>query len=292
MIEKIEPINLLCTLAKPTIGFRWVTPYVLEQRGKDYFAHLLSEVSHIGGEPFVPKDFVWPYYEVMDLDRHEYGDDLPDTFPLSFVAQFDLEEISRYDYFSQLPKEGVLTFFCNYEPSLPRACKVYLFPKGTELVRTSVPEHFQDAIKNPIPFARINVNRLMSLPSYDEIYALGLDFEKPDGSLINGDELSILDVEYEDMMDELGHATGVVLTNYNQLLGYAHFLNRCFMEKEDTLLFELDSYFSVGDDTSSFTIADGGSLYICIKKEDLKSGNFENCYCEIQTYAPEGCYDD
>lgn len=291
MLDSLEPINLLCTLAKPTIAFRWVTPYVLEQRGHHSFAHLLSEMSHLGGNPYVPDGFSWPYYEVMDLDRHEYGEDIPDRFPLSFVAQFDLSELAKYDGSNQLPKDGVLAFFCNYNPELPRACKVFHFAKDEVLHELKPTTEVAEFIKNPIPYARINVDRLLSIPSYDEIYALGLDFEKPDGNVIDGDMLSILDVEYEDMIDEIGHATGIVINNHNQLLGYAHFLNRCFMEKEDTLLLEIDSYFSVGDDPSSFTIADGGALYICVKKDDLKQGKFDNCYCEVQTYAPEGCYD-
>ena len=38
--------------------------------------------SKIGGKPYLPKDFVWPYYQEL---------------PLSFLAQINLEEVKSLD---------------------------------------------------------------------------------------------------------------------------------------------------------------------------------------------------
>ena len=57
-------------------------------------------LTRFGGIPDVPNGFEWAYYNGR---------------PLSFLAQFDLEEISRYDTENLLPKTGVLSFFYDLE---------------------------------------------------------------------------------------------------------------------------------------------------------------------------------
>jgi len=41
----------------------------------------LVDKSKIGGKPYLPKDFVWPYYQEL---------------PLSFLAQINLEEVNSF----------------------------------------------------------------------------------------------------------------------------------------------------------------------------------------------------
>lgn len=57
-------------------------------------------LTKFGGKPDVPEDFEWAYY---------------DGRPLSFIAQFDLSEISKFDTENMLPKTGVLSFFYDLE---------------------------------------------------------------------------------------------------------------------------------------------------------------------------------
>ena len=52
--------------------------------------------SKIGGKPYLPKDFVWPYYQEL---------------PLSFLAQINLEEVKSLDKDNLLPDKGMLYFF-------------------------------------------------------------------------------------------------------------------------------------------------------------------------------------
>ena len=53
--------------------------------------------SKIGGKPYLPKDFIWPYYQEL---------------PLSFLAQINLEEVNSFDKDKLLPSTGMLYFFC------------------------------------------------------------------------------------------------------------------------------------------------------------------------------------
>ena len=56
--------------------------------------------SKIGGKPYLPKDFIWPYYQ---------------EFPLSFLAQINLEEVNSLDKDRLLPSTGMLYFFYELE---------------------------------------------------------------------------------------------------------------------------------------------------------------------------------
>ena len=56
--------------------------------------------SKIGGKPYLPKDFVWPYYQEL---------------PLSFLAQINLEEVNSFDKDKLLPSTGMLYFFYELE---------------------------------------------------------------------------------------------------------------------------------------------------------------------------------
>ena len=56
----------------------------------------IVDKSKIGGKPYLPKDFVWPYYQEL---------------PLSFLAQINLEEVKSLDKDNLLPSTGILYFF-------------------------------------------------------------------------------------------------------------------------------------------------------------------------------------
>ena len=58
----------------------------------------IVDKSKIGGKPYLPKDFIWPYYQEL---------------PLSFLAQINLEEVKSLDKDNLLPDRGMLYFFMN-----------------------------------------------------------------------------------------------------------------------------------------------------------------------------------
>lgn len=61
--------------------------------------------SKIGGHPDLTPNFEWPYYQ------GESYDGVMKNRPLSFLAQFNMSEVSKYDTENLLPKEGMISFF-------------------------------------------------------------------------------------------------------------------------------------------------------------------------------------
>ena len=61
--------------------------------------------TRFGGKPDVPPDFVWPTYEGESYD-HVVKDR-----PLTFLAQFNCEELAQFDKEHLLPDHGLLSFF-------------------------------------------------------------------------------------------------------------------------------------------------------------------------------------
>ena len=94
-----------------------------------------------GGMPDVPEGFEWAYYNGR---------------PLSFLAQFDLEEISRYDTENLLPRTGVLSFFYDLETK-PHSvddedrgfAKVYWFEDKNALLNAEFPDDLKTEYRLP-----------------------------------------------------------------------------------------------------------------------------------------------
>lgn len=94
--------------------------------------------SKIGGCPDVPADFVWPYVTGGGICEN---DDKP--HPLTFMAQFDLSELSPCDTENRLPKAGLLSFFYDDESQdwgeNQQCAKVFYFPPQAPLLRMPLP---------------------------------------------------------------------------------------------------------------------------------------------------------
>ena len=61
--------------------------------------------TRFGGKPDVPPDFVWPTYEGESYDH------VVKNRPLTFLAQFNCEELAQFDKEHLLPDHGLLSFF-------------------------------------------------------------------------------------------------------------------------------------------------------------------------------------
>lgn len=95
--EKDKLIAMLKELARNEIRIAY----------HDEGAILSACTSKIGGRPAVPDGFIWPRY------LGESFDNIIKERPLSFMVQFNLEEIKAYDTENLLPKKGMLSFFMN-----------------------------------------------------------------------------------------------------------------------------------------------------------------------------------
>lgn len=61
--------------------------------------------TRFGSVPDVPRDFMWPTFEASTYDDSEAKKRL-----LSFIAQFNCSDISKFDNEGLLPRTGLLSF--------------------------------------------------------------------------------------------------------------------------------------------------------------------------------------
>ena len=245
--------------------------------------------SKIGGKPYLPKDFIWPYYQGL---------------PLSFLAQINLEEVKSLDKDNLLPSTGMLYFFYEleteewgYKPQSKGCAKVFYYEDISNFSLIDFPENMEDDYK--IPEFKVNFKSNISLPSYEDFYLF----------LKEHDTFKEQDISFSDFIplyDELF----IPDNNYTKLLGYPEVIQNPMEEeceavtrgfdmggvesypkkyqkeirsasKDWILLFQMDTV-----ETSDYELmfGDSGHIYFWIKKEDLKNKNFDNIWLILQCY--------
>jgi uncharacterized protein YwqG len=251
--------------------------------------------SKIGGKPDLPSDFEWSYYEGISY-KDEAG-----NRPLSFLAQINCEEASKFDKDSMLPSKGMLYFFYElatmtwgFDPKDAGSAQVYYFPGDTsELSRTDFPSDLCDDYK--IPEMPISFSPRTELPTFDEFIELhdGFDWDQMD--------------EYDEAKRKLIEEHDEENENISKILGYANLIQNGMLlqceltsngvytgtsdgythvtaqQKENAkkwkLLFQFDS---IQTETHEILWGDMGRLYFYINSDDLKALNFDNCWLILQ----------
>jgi len=251
--------------------------------------------SKIGGKPYLPKDFIWPYYQGL---------------PLSFLAQINLEEVSSLDKDNLLPSTGMLYFFYEleteewgYKPQSKGCAKVFYYEDISNFSLIDFPENMEDDYK--IPEFKVNFKSNISLPSYEDFFNLVEDKEE----LEDITENEFYDI-YHSAYDELSKKYLVPIEKYIKLLAYPDVIQNSMEEeceavtrgfdmgdvesypkkyqkeirsasKDWILLFQMDTV-----ETSDYELmfGDSGHIYFWIKKEDLANKNFENIWLILQCY--------
>ena len=245
--------------------------------------------SKIGGKPYLPKDFVWPYYQEL---------------PLSFLAQINLEEVKALDKDNLLPDKGMLYFFYELEteewgfkPENKGCSKVLYFEDTSNFELIDFPEDMEDY--NIVPEFKVNFKSNISYPAYE-------DFD-----IIHNGGKEVAD-NYEDFQDayfDIYNKHMESLDSYTKLLGYPDVIQSSMEEqcvevtrdfdmeavkvspkkyKEEVkkaaenwiLLFQMDT---VETDDYELMFGDSGHIYFWIKKEDLKNKNFDNVWLILQS---------
>ena len=245
--------------------------------------------SKIGGKPYLPKDFIWPYYQGL---------------PLSFLAQINLEEVSSLDKDKLLPDKGILYFFYEletqewgYSPQDKGCAKVFYYEDISNFSLIDFPKDIKDYCK--VPEFKVAFKSNISLPSYENFYLF----------LKEHDTFKEQDISFSDFIslyDELF----IPDNNYTKLLGYPEVIQNPMEEeceavirgfdmggvesypkkyqkeirsasKDWILLFQMDTV-----ETSDYELmfGDSGHIYFWIKKEDLANKNFENIWLILQCY--------
>ena len=245
--------------------------------------------SKIGGRPYLPKNFIWPYYQ---------------GFPLSFLAQINLEEVNSFDKDKLLPNAGMLYFF--YEPETEergynlqcKGCaKVFYYEDFSSFSLIDFPEDMGDDYK--IPEFKVNLKSNKSFPSYEDFYLL-LKEEK----FFKNHNISFKDfVPIYSKLFIPNH-------NYTKLLGYPEVIQNSMevqcaavtmgfnlgngvnpskeyeeeikkASKDWILLFQMDT---IKTDDYELMFGDSGHIYFWIRRKDLANRNFENIWLILQCY--------
>lgn len=228
--------------------------------------------SKMGGEPELPVDQVWPSGEERSL---------------SFLAQIDLTETRAVDGPDWLPDEGRLYAFYD-EPRLGFADLVRVI-HSSKPAGGPAPHPADVSPKLRFTERRVAFLRLRSVPSLDW---LGLDIRELDGD-IDLDELT--DLPNEPFGDELQHRIGGYPSEIQeeQMALSCERLRRGqnpYDSEEPTpaiqraskawrLLLQIDS-----DPGLKMNWGDGGMLYVFIREQDARAGDFAKTVTIVQTH--------
>ena len=158
--------------------------------------------TRFGGKPDVPPDFVWPTYEGESYD-HVVKDR-----PLTFLAQFNCEELAQFDKEHLLPDHGLLSFFYEtdtqcwgYDPKNQGCARVYWFEDMSALSAADFPADMGEDFK--FPMVKIKLDAKTSYPSWQDFSEMFPD-EKDDDAFNDAlDELTGEDPENPDDRSQL-----------------------------------------------------------------------------------------
>lgn len=250
-----------------------------------------------GGRPDVPADFKWAYY-----NGSGYLDEELKSRPLSFMAQFDLAEISRYDTDGLLPKTGLLSFFyeCDtmrwgYDPKDRGCARVYYFEDMNALSPADFPDDLEDDFR--FPELAISARSEKSYQSYEDFLVQREKmvqeweaFEEAEKSLrIYRED----DLECSKLLGWANVIQGNMTRECELVAKRGYYLGNGWDEvtprdRQETeqwanrdwlLLFQLDT---VETDGFELMFGDGGRIYFYIRREDLAARNFDNVWLILQ----------
>lgn len=249
--------------------------------------------SKFGGNPHLPEDFVWPYYEGAD-----YLDEKAENRPLSFLAQFNLEELSAYDKDNRLPHSGMLYFFYDlrtmkwgFDPKDRGCARIYFIEDARSLQPVCAPSELDDDYK--IPEFSLSFENRAEVPDYGEIAERHADVEWESydeertlyGFEASDEERSKLlgyaDLIQGDMLFQCAEiANGIYCGSVSEFTNEQR--EQLLAESSEwTLLFQMST---VQNEDYELMFGDCGSIYFYIKKQDLREKNFADVWLILQCF--------
>lgn len=251
--------------------------------------------TRFGGRPDVPRGFVWPYFETDTFDDKEVK-----PRPLAFLAQFDLEEISKYDTEGLLPRTGTLAFFYElgsqrwgFDPKDKGCAKVFWFHEWEDLSPADFPESLEEDYR--LPALNISAKPEKSYPSNEDYYLRRNDYSQTIDDFEAAEE-ALGAICPENRSKLLGWADIIQgnMTSECELIARGYTSDEVWngdsfsaeeLEKieaaadEWTLLFQLDT---VEHDDFELMFGDCGRIYFYIRKDDLKAKRFDRVWLILQ----------
>ena len=249
--------------------------------------------SRLGGDPYLPSDFVWP----------RFTDDDGVERPLSFFCQINLCELHKYDKDGVLPPRGILYFFYDcasfcwgFDPKDIGAARVYYYDNTDVIGMQSTPPPEDLEQEYTIPEVALTFRTDTSYPSFEELdihTSLECDWE-----------------EYDQVLNALGVDTDSYLSEH-KLLGYAdviqnEMLTECERVSRGLYCGNPEAYESTPEDVTQdisdhasdwilllqlstitkgdfeLMLGDCGMIYYYIRKEDLTAMRFDKTMFSVQ----------
>jgi uncharacterized protein YwqG len=209
--------------------------------------------THLGGQPELPHDFVWPTGAAG---------------PLAFLAQIDLVEVAPFDVAGLLPSTGTLSFLGQAEDLLvcdwqADGWRVHYWPPETDLAPRAPP----DDLSSEADFGHIELQPEL--------------------------EPTLRDISYEALLDLVGqewrpyHDLRAALADRHGGYQQVHrMLGNAWPAQNDplrlpglVLLLQIDSEFAAGMEWG-----DVGGLYFSMRESDLAERRFERVGFEAQCH--------
>ena len=251
--------------------------------------------SKIGGLPDVPEDFVWPTYEGREDDHDPFK-----LRPLSFLAQFRVEDVASADEEHLLPPDGLLSFFYEvetqrwgFDPEDAGSARVYWFPGTAALSRAAdVPAGIVRG-ETLLPEMAVGFDTEISLPDieylpdeadWDEFQACRAACGCPEEE----DEVTKLlgypDVIQNPMEEECECVTrGLYCGNSEDSRQASPEEQADILAKagEWRMLFQMGT---VATEDYELMFGDAGYIYFWIRREDLLARRFDKAWLILQCY--------
>lgn len=252
--------------------------------------------TRFGGQPDVPPDFVWPTFEGESCDH------VVKNRPLTFLAQFNCEELAQFDIEHLLPDHGLLSFFYEtdtqcwgFDPKDKGCARVYWFEDISAMSAADFPADMEEDFK--FPMVKIKPSRKTSYLSWEDFTDVFPDDKDDDTFTAAWEELTgedpdeleecskLLgwpDVIQGSMFDECDLVTqGYDIDNWDRIPPKIRRRAEETARDRWLLLFQLDTV-ECGDFELMF--GDCGHIYFYITKEDLAARRFDRVWLILQCY--------
>ena len=252
--------------------------------------------TRFGGQPDVPPDFEWPTF------KGENCESITKERPLSFLAQFDCSELSRFDSEGLLPDHGLLSFFYEvdsqrwgFDPTDKGCARVYWFEDMNTLSPAPFPEEMEDDFKFPV--IGIQAQSSPSIPSYEDFLEICPEYQDKD------EDEELFDKLMDEVPEEQSKLLGWPDTIQNSMfaecdiVSKGHYTGNAeswrkipkgIREQAEktardrwTLLFQLDT---VEGEDFELMFGDCGRIYFFIQRDDLKAKRFDQTWLISQCY--------
>lgn len=237
----------------------------------------------------VSSDFNWPVFEEKDCDG------VVKTVPLTFLAQFNCEELVPYDTEHLMPDHGLLSFFYDtdgqpwgFDPDDVGGARVFWFEDISVLREADYPADMKEDIK--LPAFHMEIEQKNSFPDWEdfsEIYSC------------DEEEFELLQMETEAeeqektkllgwpdiIQDSMAVECELIAKGYYLGGSWENIPKTVWQQAKATaldkwyLLFQLDT---MEESDFSMMFGDCGRIYFYIPREDLLERRFERVWAILQ----------